>query len=106
VISGPTLCGQIEPEVRLHGIVPIDLSPGLVAVRVEGPAVRDVLTKGCGLDLDSNNFPVGLCTQTRFAQLRVIVECVDSMPSFELYVGRSYTSYLLAWLADSAAEFQ
>jgi sarcosine oxidase, subunit gamma len=93
-------------QLNRQGIAAADLSPGLAAIQLEGPAARDVLTKSCGLDLDPATFPAGTCTRTRLAQLLVIVDYIDPKPLFELYVGCSYRSYLMSWLNDAAAGFR
>jgi sarcosine oxidase, subunit gamma len=89
-----------------HGIAAADLSPGLSALQLEGPAARDVLSKSCGLDVHPAHFPAGMCTRTRLAHLPVIIECIDVKPRFELYVGSSYCSYLVSWLSDAATGFR
>ena len=82
----------------------VDLSQAFAVLSVSGPGTRDLLMKGCGLDLDS--FPVGYCTRTRFVQLHITLHCADAAPFFELYVGRSHVAYLESWLKDAALEFQ
>jgi sarcosine oxidase, subunit gamma len=94
---------QLEPELARQGLVLIDLTDGVTVLQVQGPAARELLSKGCGLDLDSSHFSSGRCARTRFAQMSVTVVCLDDSPRFELYVGRSYAHYTSAWLADVAA---
>lgn len=105
-IAGPKLREHLQRNIGGEGIAAVDLSCAVKALRVEGSAARDVLAKGCGLDLHPGRFPAGHCTRTRLAQLAVIVDCTDPKPRFDLYVGRSYLKYLHAWLTDAAAEFQ
>jgi sarcosine oxidase, subunit gamma len=88
-----------------QGIAAVRLSPGLSTLQLDGPNAREVLAKSCGLDLHPTAFPVGTCTRTRLARLPVILDYVDVRPSFELYVGRSYLSYLLSWLNDASVGF-
>ena len=94
--------GSSAPEISGSGLALVDLSDGLVALAVSGPAAREVLSKGCGLDL--HRFAAGKCTRTRFAQIPVVLECLDET-RFELHVARSYLHYLRAWLTDAALEF-
>jgi sarcosine oxidase, subunit gamma len=101
-IEGAKLRERLLQHLVGQDIAAVDLSCGLKTLRVEGAATLEVLGKGCGLDLHPRSFPAGHCTRTRFAQLAVIIECTDLKPCFELYVGRSYASYLKAWLADAA----
>lgn len=97
---------HIEPDLPNYGLVLTDLAEGLAVLEVRGPAARDLLSKGCGLDLHPRGFSAGRCARTRFAQIPVVIECLDDRPRFELSVARSYGHYLHAWLTDAAAEFQ
>jgi heterotetrameric sarcosine oxidase gamma subunit len=104
-ISGEKLHEFITPQVQEQGVTAVNVSQGLAALQLEGFAVRDVFAKSCGLDLHPQHFPVGSCTRTRFALLSVVIDYIDVKPRFELYVGRSYLSYLMSWLTDAAVEF-
>jgi sarcosine oxidase subunit gamma len=104
-ITGPELHERLKQHLGGQEISAVDLSCGIKAISAQGSAARDVLSKGCGLDLHQRALPAGHCTRTRFAQLAVIVDCTSPAPCFELYVGRSYVDYLHAWLLDAAAEF-
>jgi len=106
VIEGPRLAERLQAHVAGEAMAVVDLSCALKALWIEGPAAREVLRKGCGLDLHPRAFPAGHCTRTRLGQLAVIVDCTDPAPRFDLYVGRSYVTYLKSWLIDAAAEFR
>jgi sarcosine oxidase subunit gamma len=95
----------IEHDLSEQGLALVDLTGGLVAIDVRGSVAREVLSKGGGLDFHPRSFPAGQCARTRFAQIPLIVECVDEPIRFELTVPRSYCDYLHAWLIDAAAEF-
>lgn len=97
---------RIEAELPESGLVLVDLSDGLAQLEVSGAAVRELLSKGCGLDLHPERFPPGRCARTRFTKISVVIECLDGSPRFELIVARSYLCYLQAWIADAAVEFQ
>jgi heterotetrameric sarcosine oxidase gamma subunit len=103
-IDGSTLRAIIEKQVQEHPIVVVDVSHGLHALRVSGPSIREVLARGCGLDLHPRAFPPSSCTRTRLARLPVIVDCVDPKPQFDLYVGRSQVLWLTGWLRTAAHE--
>jgi sarcosine oxidase subunit gamma len=100
-----TLRESLEPNLATQGLVLVDVTGGLATLEVRGPATRELLTKGCGLDLLSRRFPVGRCARTRFAQIPLTIACLEEPPRFELYVGRSYAHYLHTWIIDAAAEF-
>lgn len=102
----PRLREHIEPQLRQQGLAVVDQTHGLAILQVHGRVSRDLLSKGCGLDLHPRIFPPGCCARTRFAQIPVIIECVGEPAKFELYVARSYLAYLQSWLVDAAAEFE
>lgn len=79
-----------------------DLSSGQIILRMTGPSVRNVLSKGCTLDLHPRSFGVGECAQTLIAEVGVTMRQIDDTPSFELIVRRSLAEYLCAWLIDAA----
>ena len=93
----------LRPELLHHGLALADWSDGLIGLAADGTAARTLLSKACGLDLDLHAFPPGRCARTRFAQLPVVLDCVDDC-RFELFVARSYFSYLHDWLIDAATE--
>ena len=79
-----------------------DLSSGQIILRMTGPSVRNVLSKGCTLDLHPRSFGVGECAQTLIAEVGVTMRQIDDTPSFELIVRRSLAEYLCTWLIDAA----
>ena len=82
-----------------------DVSGGQVAVRLSGLHVRDVLAKGCTLDLHPQSFDAGSCAQTGLAKAPVLIVCVDTAPVFDIIVRRSFADYLCRWLLRAVAEF-
>ena len=81
----------------------VDVSAGLQTLELRGPTTRHLLAKGCGLDLHPRRFPAGRCTQTKFAGLPVIIDCPDDSGRFDLYVSRSYVSWITSWLEAALA---
>lgn len=81
-----------------------EVSDALAVLEVQGASARELLSKGCGLDLHPRVFGVGQCARTRFAQIPVVLICIDDLHRFELYVARSYAQYLRAWLVDAASD--
>jgi heterotetrameric sarcosine oxidase gamma subunit len=70
---------------------------------ISGSASRDLLAKGCALDLHPWVFEHGACAVTRFAQLRCVLHRVGA--GYRLLAGRSYAVSLAEWLNEAAAEF-
>lgn len=92
-------------ELAAQSAVLIDSTDGLGSLRVRGSKARDVLSKGCGLDLRPQAFPVGRCGRTRFAQIPVVLDHIDDATGFRIHVARSYLRYLADWIEDAAVEF-
>jgi sarcosine oxidase subunit gamma len=86
-----------------------EVSDAQVALRVAGPSARDVLAKGCPLDLHRRAFPVGGCAQSLLAKASVLIHLLDDGPergpSFDVYVARSFAHYLWMWLEDAGREY-
>ena len=83
----------------------IDVSAQRTAVSLDGPLTREVLARGCSVDLDPRLSPAGLCVQTLIAQTGVILR-VFSPTSVGLLVRPSFAPYLADWLIDACAEYR
>lgn len=83
----------------------VDVSHGWVGLRIGGDAARELLAKGCSLDLHAGRFPPGRCAQSECRGVYVFVHAVDGSPRFDLYCQRSFARSLWGWLCDGAAEF-
>ena len=95
-------------ETALNGMhfAVTDVTGGQTVITVSGPRARDVLAKGCPLDLHPSSFKPADCAQTLLAKANVLIRCVaDSPPSFELIVRRSFAEYTALWLNDAALEY-
>ena len=88
-----------------HHLSLTEVSDARAMIVLTGPAARTVLMKGCSLDLHPRVFRAGSCAQSTVALCQVILTQVDDVPSYELYVGRSFADYLWNWLWDAAKEY-
>ena len=82
-----------------------DVTSGHTVIRLAGTNARDVLAKGCTVDIHPRVFRCGQCAQTRVAKAGVILLPVDEAPVFDIIVRRSFAEYLAMWLADAAREY-
>lgn len=92
---------------ELHAAV-TDLSDGQVTLRLAGPSARDLLAKGCPLDLHPRSFPAGSCARSLLAKAAVLIHLLDDGPQgalFDLTVTRSFAHYLWSWLEDAGREY-
>ncbi len=80
-------------------------SGAFVQMRLTGDAAKDVLAKGCTLDLHPQSFLAGHCAQTLLAKAGVLLAFDDHRPVFSLIVRRSFAEYVALWLAHAGKEF-
>lgn len=76
----------------------VDVSDSNAALIVSGPAVEDVLSAGCPLDLDQAGFLVGMCTRTLFAKAEIVL-WRTAATEFRVEVVRSFLPYVEGVLA-------
>ena len=82
-----------------------DLSGGQTVMTIQGLYARDVLAKGCSLDLHPRVFAPGRCAQSLLATVGVIIRLVNEEPTFDIIVRRSFAEYLALWIEDAAQEY-
>jgi len=81
----------------------VDLSSGLAALHLAGPAAREVLVRSCRLDLDPRAFPVGAAAATVIAQVPATLAALSS--GLLLLTPASTAAHVRDWLAASAKPF-
>ncbi|MDH4125725.1 MAG: hypothetical protein OEW64_09305 [Gammaproteobacteria bacterium] len=84
----------------LHNAV--DYSSGLAVFRLAGVGARQLLATGTGIDLRPASFAAGSCCRTRLAQVAAVIVAAHA-EVFEVYVDRSYETYLANWMAESSS---
>ncbi len=86
-----------------------DVTDGRVALTLAGPSARELLAKGCPLDLHPRAFGPGRCAQSLLAKADVLLHlrADDPLtgPTFDLYVARSFADYAWSWLEDAGREY-
>ena len=69
-----------------------EVSGGQTVLRLSGERLRDVLAKGCTLDLHPRAFSVGQCAQSNLGKAPATFIHVDDAPVFEIVIRRMPTS--------------
>lgn len=82
-----------------------DVSDSRVVIGLTGPYARDLLMKGCSLDLHPRTFAAGRCAQTQLARAHMLLHQLDESPAYDIYVHRSFADYVWRWLEDAAEEY-
>lgn len=83
----------------------VDQTHGKVVLRLSGRRVRDVLAKGCRIDLHPRVFGPGRAASTIIAQVACVVVQIDDSPQFDLIVPSTLAESFSEWLSASAAEY-
>jgi len=98
---------QVEKlAVTLAGLAAVaDQSDSRAVLRVSGPRIRDVLAKGCLVDLHPRVFTSGDVASTSIAHIGVHLWQVDDAPTYDLAVFRSMAASFWSWFSASAAEY-
>jgi sarcosine oxidase, subunit gamma len=76
-LVGPELEARLREAVAPHDGAAVDVSGQRTTLRLRGPHSRDVLAKGCALDLHPRAFGEGTAAQTMVGQAGVILLAVN-----------------------------
>lgn len=94
---------RTDAALRGETILTLDVTHGLVALRLEGAAGAACLAAFTALDLRPASTPVGAALRTRFGDIGVLVACTDDAPTYLLLADQSYTPYLLHLIGQSVS---
>jgi sarcosine oxidase subunit gamma len=101
---------EFEARVRA-AVLPLggsatDVSAQRISLRLTGARVRDVLAKGCSIDLHPRAFRRGSSAQTALGQAGVVLLALsETGDDYVVLVRSSFAGYLADWLLDAALEF-
>lgn len=99
---------RFEARLRqsLEGLASVtDQSDARAVLRLSGPRARDTLAKGLPVDLDPRVMRPDAAIVSTIAHIGVMLWQVDTAPTYDLAVPRSYALSFWHWLQASAAEF-
>jgi sarcosine oxidase subunit gamma len=82
----------------------VDVSHRQFALQVSGAHAATILNGACPLDLDLNEFPVGMCTRTVLAKADIVLWRTRP-DAFHVEVWRSFAGYVTGLLAEIAAPY-
>jgi sarcosine oxidase subunit gamma len=110
--DGPAMAGKLRAALTEQRCAVTDVSESRTCIHVRGPRARDLLAKGCPLDLHPRVFSAGHCAQSLCAKATVTLHQVadgdnggEDEPAYDLYVLNSFAEYLWLWLEDAAQEY-
>ncbi|MGW0761427.1 sarcosine oxidase subunit gamma [Streptomyces sp. NPDC002814] len=83
----------------------VDVSANRTTLELTGPAARQVLEKGCPLDLHPRVFGPGRALSTTVGPVAVLLWQLDDAPTYRLFPRSSFADYLARWLIDAMSEY-
>lgn len=96
------LLSALEERLSSTDATITDLSHARTVVRVSGTAWRDLLAKGCPIDMDA--MKPGACVASLLGHFSVVIHCIAD-DTADVYVFRSFGASLWEWLRGGAEEF-
>lgn len=84
----------------------VDVSANRTTLELSGPAARQVLEKGCPLDLHPRAFGPGRAVSTTVGPVAVLLWQIDDEPTYRLFPRSSFADYLARWLMDAMSEYR
>ena len=82
-----------------------DVSANRTILELSGSKAREVLAKGCGLDLHPRTFKAVQCAQTVVALSHAVIWQVDETPTYRVRVRPSFAAYLTDFFIDAMKEY-
>lgn len=105
--GGEALETELHEAVAAAGGAAVDVSAQRTTIRLRGAHARDVLAKGCSLDLHPRVFGPGAAAQTMLALAAVVLIPLDDKGTdYRIIVRSSFAGYLADWLIDALDEYQ
>ncbi|MDH6547341.1 sarcosine oxidase subunit gamma [Streptomyces sp. SAI-208] len=83
----------------------VDVSANRTTLELSGPSAREVLEKGCPLDLHPRAFGPGRAVSTTVGPVAVLLWQTDDAPTYRLLPRSSFADYLARWLIDAMSEY-
>jgi sarcosine oxidase subunit gamma len=82
----------------------VNISHRQFALEVSGSHAATILSGACPLDLDPDEFPIGMCTRTVLAKADIVL-WRSGNDAFHLEAWRSFSGYVTGLLSEIAREF-
>ena len=103
--NGPVQAGVLEAKLAeaVQGTysAAVDVGSGYTVVEISGERVRDVLARGCPLDLHPRAFKPGQCAQSHYFKSPItLIPTGDD--TFEIVLRRSFADYFVRIMLDAA----
>jgi sarcosine oxidase subunit gamma len=106
VADGPVLpsVNELHQKLTAFNAAVVEVGDAFVTVKIAGPKSRDVLAKGCTIDLHPRAFKTGSIVQTNLAKAQIALLQLDEI-TYQIFARRSFAEYLWTWLEDAGIEY-
>ena len=104
---GPATAQRLRDASAGQFVGVTDVTENYTTFVASGPAAREILAKGCPLDLHPKQFQPGDVAGSVIAKATVVLNLVSEEAGdarFEVLVRRSFADYLFRWLEDAARD--
>ena len=91
--------------IKSHSAL-VDVSDNSTIIEIKGRYSREVLMKGCSLDIHPSIFQTGCSAQIDLALANIILLKTADEPIYQIIVRASFARYIWDWLLDAANEFK
>ena len=95
---------ELREQLRPAGGTAVDVSAQRIGLRISGARAREVLAKGCSIDLHPRAFPAGRSAQTTLGLAGVVLLSLGD-DGFAVLVRSSFAGHLATWLLDAGLEY-
>jgi sarcosine oxidase subunit gamma len=105
--DGPALAERLRAAAAGQFVGVTDVTENYTTLVASGPAAREILAKGCPLDLHTRAFQPGDVAGSVIAKATVVLHLVREEAGdarFEILVRRSFADYLFRWLEDAGRD--
>lgn len=98
----PELEGKLRTALGASFASVVDVGSGYTVLEASGARVRDVIARGCPLDLHPKLLQRGQCVQSHYFKASIVlVPTADD--AFDIIVRRSFADYFCRIMLDAAA---
>ena len=98
------IVGLIKKKFTEENFAVTDISHSRAVIQVKGLQAKEVLKKGCPINL--NNFKVNHCAGTVFNGITILVDFIDNNPdTYNLLTLRSFGESFYHHVADASLEY-
>tara|TARA_B100000676_G_scaffold311738_1_gene382764 strand:+ start:1334 stop:1933 length:600 start_codon:yes stop_codon:yes gene_type:complete len=95
---------KLLQNLAAFAVAVTEISEAFAVLTLSGEHARDVLSKGCTIDMHPSATQIGSVVQTNLAKTQVaIYHSKDN--DFQIFVRRSFAEYLWTWLEDAGYEY-